>query len=60
MYLQFFIVKASIFIIFVIDDHLSISAQVSAYIATIVFTGLLKIGYVSQCIDLHSFGQRNF
>ena len=60
MLLSFFIVVTSVFITFALDDHFTISAQVSAHISTIVFTGLLKIGYVLRCIALHGFGQRNF
>lgn len=60
MLLSFFIVITSILITFIIDEHFTISAQVSAHIATIVFAGLLKIGYVLRCIALHGFGQRNF
>ena len=60
MLLSLFIVITSVFITFVIDDHFTISAQVSAHIVTIIFAGLLKIGYVLRCIALHGFGQRNF
>jgi len=60
MLLSLFIVSTSIFITFVYDQHFTISAQVSAHIATIVFAGLLKIGYVLRCVALHGFGKRNF
>jgi hypothetical protein len=60
MLLSFFIVITSVGITFVIDEYFTISAQVSAHIATIVFAGLFKIGYVLRCIALHGFGQRNF
>ena len=54
------IVATSLFITFGYDEHFTISAQVSAHIATIVFAGLLKIGYVLRCVALHGFGKRNF
>lgn len=60
MLLSLFIVASSIFITFAFDEHFTISAQVSAHIATIVFAGLLKIGYVLRCVALHGFGKRNF
>lgn len=60
MLLSFCIVVVSIFIAFALDEHFTILAQVSAHIATIIFAGLLKIGYVLRCIALHGFGQRNF
>lgn len=60
MLLSFCIVVTSIFITFALDEHFTVSAHVSAHIATIIFAGLLKIGYVLRCIALHGFGQRNF
>lgn len=60
MLFSLFIVSTSIFITFLYDQHFTISVQVSAHIATIVFAGLLKIGYVLRCIALHGFGKRNF
>lgn len=49
MLLSLFIVASSVFITFGYDEHFTISAQISAHIATIVFAGLLKIGYVLRC-----------
>ena len=60
MLTSFFIVVSSIFITFAFDENFTISAQVAAHIATIIFAGLLKIGYVLRCVALHGFGQRNF
>jgi hypothetical protein len=54
------IVTSSVLITFAFDEIFSIAIQISAHIATIVFAGLLKIGYVLRCIALHGFGQRNF
>lgn len=60
MLISFLIVVSCIFITFAYDQHFTISAQVSAHIATIVFAGFLKIGYVLRCVALHGFGKRNF
>jgi len=60
MLLSLLVVFSSICITFAFDQHFTLSAQVSAHIATIVFAGLLKIGYVLRCVALHGFGKRNF
>ena len=57
---SFLVVTSCIFITFGYDQHFAMSAQISAHIATIVFAGLLKIGYVLRCVALHGFGKRNF
>ena len=54
------VVLSSITITFAYDESFSISSQIVAHIATIVFAGLLKIGYVLRCVALHGFGKRNF
>ncbi len=60
MIISLVIVTSSIFMTFAYDQHFTIPEQVSAHIATIVFAGLLKIGYVLRCVALHGFGKRNF
>ena len=60
MMTSFVVVTSCIFITFGYDQYFAISAQISAHIATIVFAGLLKIGYVLRCVALHGFGKRNF
>jgi len=60
MLISLLIVISCIFITFTVDQHFTISAQISAHIATIIFAGLLKIGYVLRCVALHGFGKRNF
>ncbi len=60
MLISFLVVLSSIFITFGYDESFTISSQIAAHIATIVFAGLLKIGYVLRCIALHGFGKRNF
>jgi len=54
------IVTTSIFITFGFDELFAMPVQISAHIATIIFAGLLKIGYVLRCVALHGFGKRNF
>jgi len=60
MLMSLTVVGACIAITFAFDDHFAISAQISAHIATIIFAGALKIGYVLRCIALHGFGKRSF
>lgn len=60
MLFSFIVILLCISITFIFDEHFTISTQIPAHIATIVFAGLLKIGYVLRCIALHSFGIRNF
>jgi hypothetical protein len=60
MIISLLIVASSIVVTFAYDDYFTITAQVSAHIATIIFAGLLKIGYVLRCVALHGFGKRNF
>jgi len=60
MLMSFIIVVSCVFVTFAYDQHFAISVQISAHIATIIFAGLLKIGYVLRCVALHAFGQRNF
>jgi len=60
MVLSLSIVATSIFITFGYDEYFTISAQISAHITTIIFAGLLKIGYVLRCIALHGFGKKSF
>jgi len=60
MMVSMLIVASCVFITFAYDQHFTISVQVFAHIATIIFAGLLKIGYVLRCVALHGFGKRNF
>lgn len=54
------IVASSVLITFAFDDRFAMAVQIFAHIVTIVFAGLLKIGYVLRCVALHGFGKRNF
>lgn len=60
MIISLLVVTSSVFITFAFDQLFSIAVQISAHISTIVFAGLLKIGYVLRCVALHGFGQRSF
>lgn len=60
MILSFLIVSLAVTVTFAFDESFSITTQISAHIATIIFAGLLKIGYVLRCVALHGFGKRNF
>ena len=54
------VVASSILVTFAFDQHFTMAIQISAHIATIIFAGFLKIGYVLRCVALHGFGQRSF
>jgi len=60
MLLSFIIIAFSITVTFVFDNHFTISVQIVAHIATIIFAGALKLGYVLRCVALHGFGNKNF
>lgn len=54
------VVSACISMTFGFDDNFSISIQIAAHISTIIFAGLLKIGYVLRCIGIHGLGYKVF
>jgi uncharacterized membrane protein YqjE len=60
MLISFIIISLSITITFVFDDYFVMSVQIIAHIATIIFAGALKLGYVLRCVALHGFGNKNF
>jgi len=60
MIISFIVVISSIFVTFAFDELFAMSVQISAHIATIIFAGLLKIGYVLRCVALHGFGEGSF
>tara|TARA_R110000744_G_C19086245_1_gene531874 strand:+ start:259 stop:531 length:273 start_codon:yes stop_codon:yes gene_type:complete len=60
MLISFIIISLSITVSFVFDQYFAISAQILAHIATIIFAGALKLGYVLRCVALHGFGNKNF
>jgi len=45
---------------FQFDQYFSIPVQVSAHIATIVFAGVFKVGYVLRCVGVHGLGYKVF
>jgi len=60
MLVSFIIISLSITVTFVFDNHFAMWVQILAHIATIIFAGALKIGYVLRCVALHGFGNKNF
>lgn len=60
MLLSFIVITLSITVTFVFDNYVAMSVQIFAHIATIVFAGALKLGYVLRCVALHGFGNKNF
>lgn len=45
---------------FAFESYLPISIQVVAHIATILFSALVKLGYVIRCIGAHALGHKRF
>ena len=60
MLLSLIVVSLAITVTFVFDQYFTISVQIFAHIATIVFAGALKLGYVLRCVALHGFGKKDF
>jgi len=60
MLISFIIISLSITVTFVFDSYVAMSWQILAHIATIVFAGALKLGYVLRCVALHGFGKKDF
>jgi uncharacterized membrane protein YqjE len=60
MLISIIIISLSITITFIFDDHFGMPVQISGHIATIIFAGVLKLGYVMRCVALHAFGKRDF
>tara|TARA_R110000744_G_scaffold47688_1_gene104809 strand:+ start:350 stop:622 length:273 start_codon:yes stop_codon:yes gene_type:complete len=60
MLISIIVIMLSINVTFVFDSDFAIWIQILAHIATIVFAGALKLGYVFRCIALHGFGNKNF
>lgn len=60
MLIAVIIISLGITITFVFDHHFAMFIQIVAHIATIIFAGVLKLGYVLRCVALHGFGNKNF
>lgn len=60
MLVSFIIISLSISVTFFFDSHFAMSIQIFAHIATIIFAGALKLGYVLRCVALHGFGNKDF
>lgn len=50
------LVAACILVTFIFDQNFSLTTQIIAHVGTIVFAGILKIGYVVRCIGAHGLG----
>lgn len=60
MLFSLIVVSSCLAITFLFDEYFIMGVQVFAHIATIIFAGLFKIGYVLRCVALHGFGERDF
>ena len=60
MVFSLLVTVSCLFITFQFDHLFSIPAQVSAHIATIVFAGVFKVGYVLRCVGVHGLGFKVF
>lgn len=60
MLCSFIIALICILVTFQFDQYFSIFVQVGAHILTIVFAGVLKIGYVLRCIGFDGLGFKRF
>jgi len=45
---------------FVFDAYFSFPVQIAAHIGTLIFAGLLKIGYIIRCAGAHGLGHKAF
>jgi len=45
---------------FIFDSRFSLGVQILAHLGTLLFAGLLKIGYVIRCIGAHGLRHRSF
>ena len=52
------VLVCSIAISFFFEQHFSMFVQVIAHLATIIFAGVLKVGYVLRCVALKGLGER--
>ena len=57
MLLSLSIIISSILISYPLAQSFSIPVQITAHISTIVFAGILKVGYVLRCVGLNELGQ---
>ncbi|GDY27585.1 hypothetical protein [Agarivorans sp. Toyoura001] len=57
MLLSLSIIISSIVISYPLAQSFSIPMQITAHISTIVFAGILKVGYVLRCVGLNELGQ---
>jgi len=49
-----------ILISFIFEQHFSLAIQIAAHISTIIFAGVVKLGYVIRCVGAHGLGHKAF
>ncbi len=54
------VVLASICVSYIFNDHFGLTSQVLAHISTLIFAGVVKVGYIIRCVGAKGLGHRNF
>ncbi|MPW29543.1 hypothetical protein F9L16_11085 [Agarivorans sp. B2Z047] len=57
MLVSLLVIISSIIISYPLAQAFSIPMQITAHISTIVFAGVLKVGYVLRCVGFNELGQ---
>ncbi|WP_406608748.1 hypothetical protein [Agarivorans sp. JK6] len=57
MLVSLLVIISSIIISYPLAQAFSIPMQIAAHISTIVFAGVLKVGYVLRCVGFNELGQ---
>ena len=60
MLASFFVAALCVMVTFQFAHLFSMTIQISAHIATIVFASLFKVGYVIRCVGVHGLGYKVF
>ncbi|SET80552.1 hypothetical protein SAMN05660429_02731 [Thalassotalea agarivorans] len=60
MIVSFSIALICLMVTFQFEQHFTLHTQIFAHIATILFAGLFKIGYVLRCVGVHGLGYKVF
>lgn len=55
-----FVMAICILVSFVFDQNFSLMSQVIAHVGTIIFAGIVKVGYVVRCIGAHGLGHASY
>ena len=53
-----FIMTICILISFIFEQHFNLTTQIVAHISTIMFAGVMKLGYVIRCVGAHGLGHK--